>query len=80
MAMKQPTADAELLEAFVSFGGGEDGSGTIPVAVLHTTVSNFGLTLNVDDLAREKLGQNCGAGVDYEQFALMFRDIFTSNE
>ena len=64
----------------MSFGGNEDGTGTIPMEVLKTTVNQFGLALNVDELARKELGSDSTEALNYQEFAQMFQEIFSTKE
>eukprot|EP00792_Barthelona_sp_PAP020_P005290 TRINITY_DN2584_c0_g2_i1.p1 TRINITY_DN2584_c0_g2~~TRINITY_DN2584_c0_g2_i1.p1 ORF type:complete len:157 (-),score=51.17 TRINITY_DN2584_c0_g2_i1:85-555(-) len=71
--LAKPDDDNDTLEAFVALGGNPDKTGTVLIETINTTIAEYGLAHNVNDIT-QKFNDNDNGKLDYESFALMLTD------
>jgi len=60
--------DSDTVDAFVALGGSRDRSGSIAVEKLRTECSEFGLTVDVDELLRNANVSPSSGTIDFSEF------------
>ncbi|KEG10218.1 hypothetical protein DQ04_04031000, partial [Trypanosoma grayi] len=63
----------DTLRAFISLGGGEDGTGTVNVEDLREVCRNFGLTIDIDAMLNNVVDTESQSTLNYTEFCDMWQ-------